>query len=111
MDAYALEGGKISYNASSIDATGLSLSYGFNANTVFEGVQAMLSVSPNGFYWYVDLGSNILYFKKANTVADIVLTKGKHLNQIEIVATTEYVVNEAYFTGGVVAGSNIYTLD
>ena len=45
------------------------------------------------------------------TVADIVLTKGKHLNNIKIVATTEYVVNQAYFTGGVVAGANIYTLD
>src|SRR6266699_419037 len=111
MDAYALEGGAVTYNGSSIDTTGLSLSYTFNTNTVFEGIQAMLSVSPNGFYWYVDLGSNTLYFKQANTVADIVLTKGKHLNQIKIVATTEYVANEAYFTGGVVAGSNIYTLD
>ncbi len=85
LDAYATEGGAVTYNGSSIDATGLSLSYTFNTNTV--------------------------YFKQANTVADIVLTKGKHLNQIKIVATTEYVANEAYFTGGVVAGSNIYTLD
>ena len=111
LDAYALEGGKIGYNGGSIDATGLSLSYTFNTNTVLEGIQAMLSVSPNGFYWYVDLGTDILYFKQASTSADIVLTKGKHLNQIKIVATTEYVVNQVYFTGGVSGGSNIYTLD
>jgi hypothetical protein len=116
MDAYALEDGKITYNGSSIDATGLSISYDFNTNTVYEGIQAMLSVSPNGFYFYVDLGSNTLYFKQASTTADIVLTKGKHLNQIKIVASIEYIVNEVYFTGGIIpsgpgAGTNRYTLD
>ena len=111
IDAYALEGGKITYNGSSIDNTGLNISYDFNTNTVYEGIQAMLSVSPNGFYFYVDLGTNILYFKRASTTADIVLTKGKHLNQIKIVASIEYIVNSAYFNGGLVSGSNIYTLD
>jgi hypothetical protein len=116
MDAYTSEGGKVTYNDSSVTATGLSISYDFNTNTVYEGIQAMLSVSPNGFYFYVDLGSNILYFKQASTTADIVLTKGKHLNQIKIVASIEYIVNEVYFTGGVIpsgpgAGTNYYTLD
>lgn len=111
MNAYAAEGGVIAYNSDTIDATGLSISYGFNTNTVLEGIQAMLTVSPNGFYWYVDLGTNLLYFKQASNSADIVLTKGKHTDQVKIVASIEYLVNQAFFAGGVVAGANIYTLD
>jgi hypothetical protein len=109
MDNYAAEGGKITYNSSSIDATGLTLEYTFNTNTVYEGIQAVLSISPSDFYFYVDLGMNTLYFKQASTSADIVLTKGRHLNQIKIVASIEYIVNEVFFSGGVVSGQNVYT--
>lgn len=111
MDSYIAKGGAISYNAGTIDATNLSLTYTFNTNTILEAVQAMLTLAPSGFYYYVDPGTNLLYFKRASTTADIKLTKGLHLSQIDIVASTEYVVNQELVSGGTVASVNIFTLD
>lgn len=108
MNDYNARGGLITYNASSIDATGLSLNYGFNSNTILEGLGSVLSMSPTGFYYYVDQGTRVLYFKKASLTADIVLTKGRHLENISIVATIEPVKNVASLSGGLVAGSNLY---
>lgn len=111
MDQYIAAGGPITYTSTSIDATGLALTYQSSSNTTYENIQSMLTLAPSGFYFYVDFGSNTLYFKRASTTADIVLTKGKHLNQITIVGTIEYVVNRVYMSGGQVSGVNIYTVD
>lgn len=110
LDDYIARGGLIEYTTPSIEATGLSLTYQMNTNTTLEGVKAMKTLAPNGFYFYVDLGTDILYFKDSNTVADITFTKGKHLNSITVAATIEEVKNSVYFTGGDTGGgSNLYT--
>lgn len=111
MDDYIAEGGLIGYNTADIQATGLSLTYQVNANTVNEALQGMLKLAPDGFYYYVDIGLNTLVFKQASQTADLVLIKGRHLNDIEIVATIEYLVNTAFVIGGLVSGANIYTVD
>jgi hypothetical protein len=111
LDDYNVEGGKIKYNSNTIDPSGYPLNYGFNTNTVYEGIQSVLSVASSGMYYYVDLGANLLYFKQANLTADIILTKGRHLNKLSVTTSIEYVVNAAYITGAVVAGNTIYTLD
>lgn len=112
MGDYLSEGGKIQLG--NIQATGLTLSYGFNTNTTYDGIAAMLTVSPSGFYYYVDLGTDLLYFQQANTTADFKLIKGVHINQLKIVRTTEYVINACYVVGGKDPsnpGYNIYTYD
>lgn len=106
---YNSEGGLVTVG--SITATGLSLNYGMNTQTIFQALKQAITLSPNGFYFYIDVGNNLLYLLQANTVADIVLTKGVHINKLKVVSTIEYVVNAAYVVGGVVSGSNIYTLD
>lgn len=109
MSAYNAEGGVI--QVANMQASGLSLNYGFNTNTVYQALAGALTVVPSGFYYYVDLGLDQLYFQKANTIADFVLTKGVHINELTIVRTIEYVINACYVVGKVVSGSNIYTLD
>lgn len=109
MDDYISRGGNIVYTSSSIDATGLSLTYTFNTNTTYEGLEKILSLSPSGFYYYVDLGTNTLYFKRASTTADITLTKGRHLETIKFNASIENVKNQVNFFGGQSAGVNLYT--
>lgn len=110
MQDYIARGGIIGYTSSSIEATGLSLTYQFNTNTTYEGVQDILTLAPDGFYYYVDIGTNILYFKQANNVADIVLTKDRHFDQITIIATIENIYNQTFVSGGIPTGStnNIY---
>lgn len=111
IDNYNSEGGAVYYTSSTIDATGLSLTYKFNTSTIVEALQAILSISPSGFYYYVELGTDLLHFKRSSSTPDITLTKGVHLDQIKIIASIEYVVNTVYFSGNTVSGSNIYTVD
>jgi hypothetical protein len=113
MNDYIARGGNITYTSSSIQSTGLAITYQFNTNTTYEGLQAGLSVSPNGFYYTVDLGTDLLTFRQASSTADIVLTKGLHIDKMTLIATTEQIVNSVYFTGGIISSGppavNLYS--
>jgi hypothetical protein len=110
MDDYAGQGGSISYTASTIQSTGLSLTYTFNTNTSYEGIKSVLTLAPSGFYYYVDLGSNLLYFKQSSSSADVIVVKGRNIESINLIASTENIVNTVYFSGGIPSGqvSNLY---
>lgn len=97
---YNLRGGTQQWTALSIDATGLSLTYTFNVQTIYEALQAILSLCPDGFYYYVDLGTQTIYFKNQSTTADFTFTKGVHINELELITTTENSINQLLFTGG-----------
>ena len=102
MNDYNARGGLITYTSSSIVATGLSITTEFNTNTTYEALQQLLTMCPNGFYYTVDLGTDILSFKQVNTTPDITLTKGLHISNMTLIATIEQIVNSVLFTGGVV---------
>jgi hypothetical protein len=106
---YLSRGGSISYSGSSIDMTSESVSYTFISATVYEVIKKALELSPSDWYFYVDVGSDVLYFKERATTAKYTIIKGRHLNNIKIAATIENVKNTDYFTGGLVSGSNLYT--
>jgi hypothetical protein len=108
IDAYRSQGGVISYNSSTIDPTGLSLSYTFNTAKTYDGLQKALELSPDGFYYYVDVGSNTLYFKNTSTTPDFTITKGKHISGLTVIATIENIKNALYFSGGLVSGANLF---
>lgn len=108
IDDYRLRGGKIKYDTSSIDATGLSLTVQFNTETILDAVKKVLSVSPSGFYYYVDLGTDTLYFKQTPTTATHKLIKGRHLNKIDLQMSIENVKNDLLFSGAETAGVNLY---
>lgn len=81
--------------------TGITVpEYTFKLNTVLEGIRAVGTLAPANWYWYVDPADNVLYFDETNTEADIKLTKGRHIEQLDLEATKENVVNKVYFTGG-----------
>lgn len=108
---YITRGGLIAWTASSIDATGLSLTYTFNVATINEALQAILSLAPNGFYYYIDVGAQIIYFKNQSTTPDFILKKGVHVNQLNFITSTEQTINYMPFTGGEVSpGVNLYKL-
>jgi hypothetical protein len=108
---YNLRGGPIQWTAVTIDATGLSLTYTFNVQTVYQALQAILEMSPAGFYYYIDIGAQIIYFKNASVGADFLLQKGVHINSLKLGATNEQSVNTLPFTGGeVTPGVNLYKL-
>ena len=113
MEDYQARGGLIKFtNGTSVVATGLSINYQFNTNTTYEGIQAMQTIATSGFYFYVDLGTDILYFQPTHSMADIVLTKGRHIQNLNMVFSIENIKNQAYFVGGIPSGDtqNIYVL-
>lgn len=108
---YNLQGGSQQWSASTIDATGLSLTYTFKVQTLYEALQAVLSLAPNGFYYYIDMGTQTIYFKNQSTVADFIFIKGVHLNNFKLATTTESSINKIPFTGGETSpGVNLYKL-
>lgn len=106
---YNLRGGRIVWTASSIDATGLSLTALFNTETILDALKKCLSLSPNGFYYYVDLGTGVLYFKRTLTTPTFKLIKGRHLNKLNLVMSIENVKNDLLFSGAETAGTNLFT--
>lgn len=108
IDDYNLRGGLITHD-DSIDATGLSLSYTFNTQTILEVIKAVLSLSPSGFYFYVDPSTNILHFKEMAETAEFLLVKGRNIKNINLVMSIENVKNFKLFSGGDTgSGENLY---
>lgn len=109
VDDYRLRGGKINYSSASIDATGLSLTATFNTETILDAIKKCLSLAQNGYYFYVDLGTDTLYFKRTLTTPTYKLIKGRHLSKINLVMSIENVKNDLLFSGAETAGTNLYT--
>lgn len=103
---YNAKGGSIKIG--STDLTSLSLTYPFNVATVFEGIQKFLDLAPYNWYWYVDCGTDTLYFKQTATTPKWYFTKGKHISGLNLAASTENVKNLLLFTGGPTSGVNLY---
>jgi len=92
-------GNKISYTATSIDDTGLSVSWDSVQNTALEVIKKMQETAPQGWYWYIDQ-SNVLQFHAFNTDNTRQFYIGKHINRLELTKTGENIVNQYFFLGG-----------
>jgi hypothetical protein len=106
MDDYVSRGGKMIKGT--MQAAGLTVPWTFNTNTVYEGMQSMLSVCPAGFYYTVDLATNAVIFKQSSATADVLLVKGRHIAGLRLAASIENVANLAYVSGGQQSGANLY---
>lgn len=107
---YNGRGGQATYTSTSIDSTGLSVSYTFNTNTALELVQKVRELAPSGWYWYVDPATQILTFKATPTTATHRFIKGNHIENLNLRLTIETVKNVVYFTGGDTgSGENLFT--
>lgn len=109
VNNYNSEGGVVTYTVDSIDTTGITIdTYTFQVNTVAEALDILLGLSPQGFYYYIDPGTNILYFKRVGTTADHVLTFKREINNLDLSASIENVKNKIFFTGGLSGATNLF---
>lgn len=109
IDDYRVRGGRINYATGTVDATGLSLTATFNTETITDALKKVLSLAQSGYYFYVDLGTNTLYFKNTLTTATYKLIKGRHLHKIYLTLSIENVKNDLLFSGAETAGTNLFT--
>lgn len=105
IDNYASQGGYARYS-SSTDDTGLSVTYTFKQTTALQGVEKCLELAPSDWFWYVDPGSTIIYFKQASTTPDHIFIKGRHLEKLRIRKTSDNIRNKIYFSGGDTGGGS-----
>lgn len=111
LDQLNTQGGLVTYTSDTIDLTSTSVSYSYKLQTILEGVNKVLTLSPDGWYWYVDVATNYLHFHRAGISAEHLFVLGKHINALNIEYSAEQLVNVVYFSGGNTgSGSNLFTV-
>lgn len=108
MDNFAAQGGKISYTGPSIDMTNTTITYTFNATTIFDAINKVLSFSPVGWYWYIDQAANVIHFHKVSSISSHKITFGKNIKNLAVEKRAQDIVNVVYFVGGPTANVNLY---
>lgn len=108
LDQFNSQGGLITYDSDSVEVTGTNVSYTYKIQTVLEGIQKIIQLSPSGWYWYVDVSSNKIYFKPTSDITDHSFISGKHIIDLNVVYSLEDVVNAVYLSGGQTGGVNLY---
>jgi hypothetical protein len=115
IDAYRAKGGDLTYDGTSIDDTGTTVSYTFNVNTSLEGVKKCLEIAPANWYWYIDYATNTIHFHEKSETPDHTFTLERDLLDAKFEKRTEDIVNVIYFTGGDTGGGvnffKKYTID
>ncbi len=92
--------GTMTYSASSLAATGLTINQPFQLNTKLEGIQAVYNQTDNGWYWYGNISDNHVYMLPFNTQADHTFVIGQTIGTVKIKRSLESLKNTVYFVGG-----------
>lgn len=106
-----ISGSPISYSTSTIASTGTVATYNFKFDRVSDGIKKCLELAPAGWYWYVNRGTNLLYFKYRSQTANHTFILGKHIAKLDMEYTLENMANVAYLSGGETAGVNLLTVN
>lgn len=88
------------YSEGSIATTGTTVSYTFRANTYAELLQKSLELAPSDWYYYVDLGNNLINFREKALTPVHTFFLGKHIGSLDLRSYIGSVVNQVLFTGG-----------
>lgn len=111
LDQAIAQGSKLNYNNSTVVQADTSVSYSYKTQTILEGIQRMLALAPDGYYWYVDPSTNTVYFKLLGNSADHRFVLGKHVTALNLTHSLLQVKNSVYFSGGATGGVNLYVAD
>lgn len=104
-------GWKIGYDSSTIDDTSTIVNYTFNTNTTGEGIKKSLELAPKDWYFYLDQGTNLLYFKERPVTISHYFYLGKDIQELDFDSDIIRSANDVLFTGGddpLNPGENIY---
>ena len=111
MDRYLAEttNPQLSYNDKTIEETGDDANYTFQMNTYREAFDKVLSLSPSGWFWWIDVQGKV-WFKNKPTTPTHKFIFGKHFTAIKIQKSMEKIRNAMLFWNGEVGGAKIYKL-
>lgn len=107
IDNYNNYGGTVTYDGTSIDDTGTTVSYTFNTQTTLECVNKILELCPVGWYWYIDPATNLIHLHQKSSTADHRLALEKDIRYLKPEKRIEGIINTVYFTGGDTGGGTL----
>ena len=116
IDSYQRQGGLVSYDGGSALFTSDNSTADENTNitltiqnvSILEALRAVLQYAPPDWYFYVDVATNTLYFKKRSDSYDFALLIGENVTDFDIDVNDRELSNVVYFTGGNTGSSNLY---
>lgn len=97
-------GGTVTYSTTSVDDTDTAVSYTFSTNTMLEGLNKIVELAPQNWYWYLDYGTNLINFHEKSVEPNHTFSLEKDLIDAKFEKRIEDVVNTVYFTGGDTGG-------
>lgn len=100
LDNHVRRDGNIHYTDESIVDTSTIVSYTFRLNTVLEGINKVLELAPSNWFWFLDQGTNTVWFRPQRLEPDFYITKGVHVQELQVEENVEEVVNVVFFSGG-----------
>lgn len=102
LDQFTLDGINTftTYLPATVESTGTVASYTFRVNTYKELLETAIKLAPEGWYFYIGLGDNLVRFKAKPTTADHTFYLGKHIKNLNLRSYIGDVVNDVIFTGG-----------
>ena len=101
IDNYATETGNnlIWYDVSSIDLTGVLVSYEFKQLKWIDAIKKAFELVPANWYWYIDIDGKF-YLKQKPSSSTHQFTMGINLDEVDAVKTARKIVNHCrvYYT-------------
>ena len=88
------------YSGATVNSTGTTASYTFRVNTYKELLNKAVQLSPSGWFYRIDLGSNLTYFTEKSATPQHTFFLGKHIKNLNLISYIGGVVNDVIFTGG-----------
>lgn len=107
IDLYRLQEIDVNYTDTSVDLTGTTVSYTYNANLIKEAVDKIIELCPDDWFFRVD-ANNEIWLKQKNLNADHQVYIGKNIISMEPIKRSENIVNKVYFIGGETGGVQLY---
>jgi len=94
IDRYraARDNPKIEYTQQSIEVSGDSKTYTFEAETYREALDKIVDIAPIGWYYYVD-ADGVMNFKQVSTTTDHTFIVGRHCQSARIYKNMGYIRN------------------
>lgn len=107
LDTSRSLGSQITYDSTTVQDTGEIMDYTFNVETARNIIRKAHRLSPSVFY-YIDVGTNIFYFKKPSDSPDHILELGYDIKDLTVQQVLDELSNTIYFSGGDTgAGENL----
>ena len=93
----------INYTGSSVEDSGVNITYDFDYDKHIDAIDAALDVAPSGWWWRIDPDGTAIFKSKPSTSTHrIIAGQGAYLDQVELDKSMEAIINNLYlkWSGG-----------